>query len=228
MKKRNKIIVLVIVLSVAVIAGVGYKIADKFYAPLVQTKAVSYLCHKYDAKPNEFEMVDYNQAHIELKEYEIFFQKPVWVDFSFEYKYNGRNFVVRKNDNGWYDDYQLEDLEKWSTEWLQANADSSIKGCYFDTKNLLNYYKINNIDYGNPIAQEDIKNFLLDYVKYDYIKTIYYYIPENSDNYINEDEMNKIISKSLGVNLDVHAQNEDITLQKEIYKLDEWTSHIGI
>ena len=40
--------------------------------------------------------------------------------------------------------------------------------------------------------------------------------------------MNKIISKSLGVNLDVHAQNEDITLQKEIHKLDEWTSYIEI
>lgn len=63
MKKKNGIIVLIVVLSVAVIAGVGYKIADKFYAPLVQTKAVSYLCHKYDAKPDEFEMVDYNQAH---------------------------------------------------------------------------------------------------------------------------------------------------------------------
>ena len=36
MKKKNGIIVLIIVLSVAVIAGAGYKIADKFYAPLVQ------------------------------------------------------------------------------------------------------------------------------------------------------------------------------------------------
>lgn len=103
MKKKNGIIVLVIVLSVAVIAGVGYKIADKFYAPLVQTKAVSYLCRKYDAKPDEFEMVDYNQAHIELKEYEIFFQKPVLVDFSFEYKYNDRNFVVNRNKNNFCD-----------------------------------------------------------------------------------------------------------------------------
>lgn len=37
MKKKNGIIVLIIVLSVAVIAGVGYKIVDKFCAPLVQT-----------------------------------------------------------------------------------------------------------------------------------------------------------------------------------------------
>ena len=96
MNKKNGIIVLIVVLSVAVIAGVGYKIADKFYAPLVQTKAVSYLCHKYNAKPDEFEMVDYNQAHITLDEYEIFFLKPRWVDFSFEYVYNGRHFVVCK------------------------------------------------------------------------------------------------------------------------------------
>ena len=62
--KAKKKKLLIVVLSVAVIAGVGYKIADKFYAPLVQTKAVSYLCHKYDAKPDEFEIVDYCKAHI--------------------------------------------------------------------------------------------------------------------------------------------------------------------
>ena len=177
---------------------------------------------------SEFKVEDYEGEHYTYVDALFIFNDYYWIDFSYEFSYNGRNFVVRKNDNGWYDDYQLEDLEKWSTDWLQANADSNIKGCYFDTKNLLNYYKINNIGYSNPIAQEDIKNFLLDYVKYDYIKTIYYYIPENSDNYINECEMNKIISKSLGVNLDVHAQNKDNTLQREIHRGDEWTSHIGI
>lgn len=219
--KKKKLLIVFLVLIIGVPACLS--------VPAVRTlQAKYYLSQKYDAKMSEFKVEDYEGGHYTYVDALFIFNDYYWIDFSYEFSYNGRNFVVRKNDNGWYDDYQLEDLEKWSTEWLQANADSNIKGCYFDTKNLLNYYKINNIGYSNPIAQEDIKNFLLDYVKYDYIETIYYYIPEDSDNYINEYEMNKIISKSLGVNLDVHAQNKDITLQKEIHRGDEWTSHIGI
>ena len=219
--KKKKLLIVVLVLIIGVLACLS--------VPAVRTlQAKYYLSQKYDAKMSEFKVEDYEGGHYTYVDALFIFNDYYWIDFSYEFSYNGRNFVVRKNDNGWYDDYQLEDLEKWSTEWLQANADSSIKGCYFDTKNLLNYYKINNIGYGNPIAQEDIKNFLLDYVKYDYIETIYYYIPENSDNYINECEMNKIISKSLGVNLDVHAQNKENTLQRKIYRSDEWISHIGI
>ena len=219
--KKKKLLIVFLVLIIGVLACLS--------VPAVRTlQAKYYLSQKYDAKMSEFKVEDYEGGHYTSVDALFIFNDYYWIDFSYEFSYNGRNFVVRKNDNGWYDDYQLEDLEKWSTEWLQANADSSIKGCYFDTKNLLNYYKINNIGYSNPIAQEDIKNFLLDYVKYDYIETIYYYIPENSDNYINEYEMNKIISKSLGVNLDVHAQNKDNTLQREIHRGDEWTSHIGI
>lgn len=219
--KKKKLLIVFLVLIIGLLACLS--------VPAVRTlQAKYYLSQKYDAKMSEFKVEDYEGGHYTYVDALFIFNDYYWIDFSYEFSYNGRNFVVRKNDNGWYDDYQLEDLEKWSTEWLQANADSNIKGCYFDTKNLLNYYKINNIGYSNPIAQEDIKNFLLDYVKYDYIETIYYYIPEDSDNYINEYEMNKIISKSLGVNLDVHAQNKDITLQKEIHRGDEWTSHIGI
>lgn len=219
--KKKKLLIVFLVLIIGLLACLS--------VPAVRTlQAKYYLSQKYDAKMSEFKVEDYEGGHYTYVDALFIFNDYYWIDFSYEFSYNGRNFVVRKNDNGWYNDYQLEDLEKWSTEWLQANADSNIKGCYFDTKNLLNYYKINNIGYSNPIAQEDIKNFLLDYVKYDYIETIYYYIPEDSDNYINEYEMNKIISKSLGVNLDVHAQNKDITLQKEIHRGDEWTSHIGI
>ena len=219
--KKKKLLIVFLVLIIGALTCLS--------VPAVRTlQAKYYLSQKYDAKMSEFKVEDYEGGHYTSVDALFIFNDYYWIDFSYEFSYNGRNFVVRKNDNGWYDDYQLEDLEKWSTEWLQANADSSIKGCYFDTKNLLNYYKINNIGYSNPIAQEDIKNFLLDYVKYDYIETIYYYIPENSDNYINEYEMNKIISKSLGVNLDVHAQNKENTLQRKIHSGDEWTSHIGI
>lgn len=219
--KKKKLLIVFLVLIIGVLACLP--------VPAVRTlQAKYYLSQKYDAKMSEFKVEDYEGGHYTYVDALFIFNDYYWIDFSYEFSYNGRNFVVRKNDNGWYDDYQLEDLEKWSTEWLQANADSSIKGCYLSTDNILEYYKNSEKEYSDRIKDDEIKNFLLDYVKYDYIKTIYYYIPENSDNYINECEMNKIISKSLGVNLDVHAQNEDNTLQREIHRGDEWTSHIGI
>ena len=219
--KKKKLLIVVLVLIIGVLACLS--------VPAVRTlQAKYYLSQKYDAKMSEFKVEDYEGGHYTSVDALFIFNDYYWIDFSYEFSYNGRNFVVRKNDNGWYDDYQLEDLEKWSTEWLQANADSSIKGCYLSTDNILEYYKNSEKEYSDRIKDDEIKNFLLDYVKYDYIKTIYYYIPENSDNYINEHEMNKIISKSLGVNLDVHAQNKDNTLQREIHRGDEWTSHIGI
>lgn len=226
MKKKNGIIVLVVVLSVAVIAGVGYKIADKFYAPLVQTKAVSYLCHKYDAEPDEFEMVDYNQAHIELKEYEIFFQKPVFVDFSFEYKYNDRNFVVNRNKNNFCDDYQMEDIQNWCTEWLKENVDERIVGFEFNTNDIRDYYLHTNKKYNSVIGKEDAKNFLSNYKQDDDCIWIYYYDVNGKGFYAENDELTKKAENILNLESRCSVTYTEKTLSREIfkYKYDNWDS----
>ena len=204
MKKKNGIIVLIVVLSVAVIVGVGYKIADKFYAPLVQTKAVSYLCHKYDAKPDEFEMVDYNQAHITLDEYEIFFLKPRWVDFSFEYVYNGRHFFVTKNNGHFCDDYQLIDIENWGTEWLKNNIDKRIVGFRINSLDMIDSFNSEKIPY---IYENDIELFLKNYLSTnDGKKSVIYFYDESLEIY-NSEESCDLIDKKLSNKLGIVKEN---------------------
>ena len=74
-------------------------------------QSLEYLCEKYNANPQEFKLIKYNQAHSEEEEYEIFLTKTVWIDFSFEYEYNNRHFIVSKNKKGYYDDYQFDDIQ---------------------------------------------------------------------------------------------------------------------
>ena len=223
MKKKNGIIVLVIVLLVAVIAGVGYKIADKFYAPLVQTKAVSYLCHKYDAKSNEFEMVDYNQAHITLDEYEIFFLKPRWVDFSFEYVYNGRHFVVCKKNGTFYDDYQFDDIQEWCTEWLKENVDERIIGFEFNTDDILYYLSAPKKGYGYIISKDDAKDFLLRYKSFGDYNVFYYYDSNGSNYYGVDEELSKEIGSKLQMGDRASAEYTDKSVNKKIDKFREYS-----
>ena len=165
MKKKNGIIVLIIVLSVAVIAGVGYKIADKFYAPLVQTKAVSYLCHKYDAKPDEFEIVDYCKAHIFWDDKNIFYLTPNFVDCSFEFKYKDENFIVCRKGSHFYDDYQLDYLETQLTEWMQKNINTVIFGIEIESTDIFDYCKY--VKSNDVLGENDIEPFMKWLFNYD-------------------------------------------------------------
>ena len=86
--------------------------------------------------------------------------KPKWVDFSFEYKYNDRLFFVNRDKGRFYDDYQLEDIENWSTEWLQKNLDKRIVGIPLDSYELIRFQKSYK---NNVLTKNEIKTFLYDY-----------------------------------------------------------------
>lgn len=135
-------------------------LANLFAYPVVSAQAKIYLSLKYKDAPSKFELVDHNQAHLRSEEYQVFFMKPVWVDFSFEYKYNDRLFFVNRDKGRFYDDYQLEDIEKWSTEWLQENVDKRIVGIPLDSYELQIFQKSYK---NNVLTKNEIKTFLYDY-----------------------------------------------------------------
>lgn len=116
-KRRIKNIIWVIILLT---------LANLFAYPVVGAQAKIYLSLKYKEPPSKFELVDHNQSHFTREEYKVFLTKTKWVDFSFEYKYNDRLFFVNRDKGRFYDDYQLEDVENWCTEWLQDNVDENI------------------------------------------------------------------------------------------------------
>lgn len=64
MNKPNKALIALIFIVFFGVGAIGFKIADKVFYPIAKAQTVSYLCEKYNAKPNEFKMKDYNQAHI--------------------------------------------------------------------------------------------------------------------------------------------------------------------
>lgn len=135
-------------------------LANLFAYPVVAAQAKIYLSLKYKESPTKFELVDHNQSYVRSEEYEVFFMKPKWVDFSFEYKYNDRLFFVNRDKGRFYDDYQLEDIEKWSTEWLQKNIDKRIVGIELNSNHIFKYQKkLKN----SKINQNEIETFLHEY-----------------------------------------------------------------
>lgn len=152
-KKRKSI--KIIFLSIILLT-----LANLFAYPVVAAQAKIYLSLKYKESPTKFELVDHNQSYVRSEEYEVFFMKPKWVDFSFEYKYNDRLFFVNRDKGRFYDDYQLEDIENWCTEWLKENVDERIIGIDLDSDHIRKYQK----EFNNRKLNENItKDFLYYY-----------------------------------------------------------------
>lgn len=192
-KKTKKIIIAILI----VISCFGlYKIVDATSYTFVKVKAEAYLCQKYDAKPSEIELVDYKHAK-PYWNHDPIISELHWTDFSFEFKYNDKKFFVNRDDGKFYDDYQLEDIEKWCTEWLKENIDESIVGLEIDSNIIKNYYRNSNKDYYKIISKNDAENFM----NYGFKTNIYhiYYYDENVDEKFifkyNEEFNKKIHSK---------------------------------
>lgn len=152
-KKRKSI--KIIFLSIILLT-----LANLFAYPVVAAQAKIYLSLKYKESPTKFELVDHNQSHVRSKEYAVFFTQPVWIDFSFEYKYNDRLFFVNRDKGRFYDDYQLEDIENWCTEWLKENVDERIIGIDLDSDHIRKYQKVFN---NKKLYKNITKDFLYYY-----------------------------------------------------------------
>ena len=227
---KNKKIQIPIILIACIIALAGvYKLLDSVCYPLVEAKAEQYLCDKYDAQPEEFELVDYNQAHLFWEEYKIFFQKPVWIDFSFEYIYNDRHFFVNRENGEFYDDYQLEDIEQWCTKWLQANVDSKITGFNLDIMDVTWYQNKTDKYYSYVITEEDSEKFLNEMSKngqrefcfvYYYDSTINEFIQQDNEKNDIAQKLNKLFNSNDKYRALCTSSNIVFTMSKT--NVEEW------
>lgn len=125
-----------------------------------RVKSEIYLCNKYDAKPSEFEMIGYKRSSVERMPIGELMEKLVWIDFSFEYKYKEKHFIVNRENGKFYDDYQLEDVEEWCTDWLKENVDERIVGVDLESGYLYDYQKTTKEMNMYIISSEDTKDFL--------------------------------------------------------------------
>lgn len=213
-KKKLLIVFLVLIIGVLVCLSV----------PAVRTlQAKYYLSQKYDAKMSEFSVKDYKGKHLMPSEDMVFFEEYYLVGYSFEFEYNGRNFIVSKTDNGLYDDYQLENIQEWCTDWLKNNADLNMRGLSLDTDDILNYCENNNKDYSYVITEADAKNFLVNYVTNG--SNDMFYCDKSAD-----DSIGKSAASALGVKYKISPIFTDEKIEKKIYKYStsSWMSYIGI
>lgn len=232
MKKTIRIILsllgVVIVVVLGIIFGIqAYKARNFDY---VHEKSLEYLCEKYDAQPEEFELVYYNQAHYTQVEVGFLDYEKVWVDFSFEYVYKDRHFVVSRNKNGFYDDYQFDDIQKWCTEWLQKNADERIVGINFNTNNIINFYENTGYDFSYVLSKKDAKKFLLNYTNKDEFVHIYFFDLYYTDDDIKlyNEELCEKVNNTLGDDLICGANYTQERPSKRIDRIkdgnwDTWT-----
>ena len=155
--KKRIIIAVLIILSVIC----ALKVLDLSSYSFVKARAVNYLCDKYDANKDEFDLVDYKPSKIYIGSSGEIEQHLAFSDFSFEFKYKDKTFFVNRYKGKFYDDYQIDDIEKWCTEWLKENVDKNIIGIFLDSKSIA--YFENNTNKSNcyVIKESDAEEFIL-------------------------------------------------------------------
>ena len=145
------------------------------------------------------------------------------VGYSLEFEYNGRNFIVSKTDNELYDDYQLENIQEWCTDWLKNNADLNMRDLSLDTDDILNYCENNNTDYSYVITEADAKNLVVNYITNG--SNDMFYCGKSADDSIGESA-----TSALGVKFKISPIFTDEKIEKNIYKCStsSWMCYIGI
>lgn len=187
--KKTLIIISVVISGIIISAILGYFITKIN----LTNSAVDYLCDKYNATENEFELIDYERSKYFLNDDAIPQIEKGYYKWEFEYK--NRSFFVNRVDGKFYDDYQLEDVEKWCVEWLKKNIDESIVLVKISTSELYNY-QLNSKDNTMALSYSSIESFINNDLWDTIGSTMFaYYIDANIDeNYLEDIAKNKLNS----------------------------------
>ena len=142
---------------------------------------MNYLCQKYDAEITDFKLVKYTPKHTK----HLTPKSAGWFETrhygaNWQYQYNDRIFNVQKikGTNIYFDDYQLEDISKWATEYLQENVDPNIIHVNIDSENIYRLLKNNKQFQKIAITQDDVLEYLNNFK---YCKITYYLGNDLSD-----------------------------------------------
>ena len=197
MSKKKKIEAFIIIF-VFLLVGTVFLLNTTSYS-FVKARAVNYLCDKYDANKDEFELVDYKPSKIYIGSSGEIEQHLAFSDFSFEFKYKDKNFFVNRYKGKFYDDYQIDDIEKWCTEWLKENVDENILGFSLESNNIA-FYQTNAKKSNKYIVnKKDAEDFVINCYSEDYLTCIFYYDEKIKEkNYQKErDSLKNIVNKEI-------------------------------
>lgn len=182
----------------------------------VKAMSLDYLCDKYDAEIDEFELLDYESSHIEWSSVGELLEIPKKFKCSLQFRYNGREFFVIQDKGRFYDDYQLEDIEGYCTELLKKEIDNRIKGVKIDTYDIIRYYRLfPNV----KLEKNNAKQFLSN------IKELrIYYLDIKIDKYNkqeilnNSNNLSKMVKEAFEYNGKVYAIYNDHSFKVDVIK----------
>ncbi|MBQ7740495.1 MAG: hypothetical protein IJT65_04605 [Eubacterium sp.] len=228
-KKKKIIIVLLIIASVLCV----YKILDLTSYNFVKARAVNYLCDKYDADKNEFELVDYKPSEFYISSSGEWAQQLAFSDYSFEFKYKNKNLFVNRYKGKFYDDYQIDDIEKWCTEWLQQNVDEKIIGISLKSNNIGFYQKNTKTNNKYILSKKDAEDFVINCYSKKYPNCIFYYDEkiDEKDYQEERDYIKNTINKKLNSHMEfqvkiINRQYLTRTVMKPKTENDSWDWYI--
>ena len=170
MKKKNKVLIIVIAILLLVAGVILHNYS-------VENGAARYLSKKYGWEISEIEMIEYKKGYIDYSLFPLDFYfikyNPKWI-----YKYNDREFNVEYTNFHFADDYQLEDIFKWCTEYLQKKVDEEIAGIEISS-DIIYHSSEKNYSYilpwhkKTPLNKNDSKT-ILDIIANNDILKVYY------------------------------------------------------
>ena len=215
-RNNKKLRAIVIAVGVVLLLLALNAVANKVSYPYVKARAVTYLSHKYDAKRSEFELVDYQHAGTYWdSSRDEFFQFLAWRDFSFEFEYNDRRFFVNRFRGKFCDDYQLEDMEIWCTQWLQENIDKNIIGINLNILFVNRYYDNVGKKYSEQIQKDDVFDMMNNP---DFHVWVYCKSEDNSN--ISTEELTDKLNKRLNSSKSIRVDDSKYRVTRRDYKSD--------
>lgn len=160
-KKKKAIVITLAVLTLCLTAVyVGYLQAPR-----------AYLSEKYGVDKSEFHAV-FLSPKTHKKKVSFFLdteEYDYWIPTQWTYRYNNRCFHIEYYDGHYADDYQLDDLWRWTTEYLKENVDENICGVqlyeqdiFVSSKNKYNHFGTHGdvFLYDKVWSEKDIPLFL--------------------------------------------------------------------
>lgn len=217
MKKIKKIVksLFIIIISALLLGFVIHTV----YVQCHRAEVVEYLADKYDFDKKDIILLDYEGERFHDDSdlgilFDWYTTPPTW-----KIRCNKRTFGVVKTQDGFYDNYQLEDIFAWSVDYLKT-IDPNVVGI--------------KIDYGylhDIVKKDNIKDFLINdndsfviYYKVDSLEK-YYTVYKSGFKHTNDnfDKINsQIMKKYEFINKDVKNKGIYLTISDLKFSRQKW------
>lgn len=166
MQKVKKALSVILIVSITICSL--YVGIHTIYVQAHRSEAVEYLVEKYGFESKELILLDYEPSKFHDDTalgipFDWYWSLETW-----KFSYKAKTFGVSKSEYGFCDDYQLEEIFEWATEYLKT-VDPNVVGIEID------YGKLNEY-----VEKEDIKDFLTN-TNDSFV--IYYKVSQISDYY---------------------------------------------